>query len=189
MQTIGSRVNTRKRMDNRMKIERKSTLVFCIVVILLAVCLRLFVLGTIVVDGPSMQPTLWTGDHVMINKLTTSFGLPKRYDIIVCKFKNDSDPEKNYIKRVVALPGETVEVKNGYLLVNGQRLTDDPFGSIQRTYDSTMAKYTVPADCIFVMGDNRSDSADSVEHGPVPHKLIEGIAFFVIWPLSEVKFL
>ncbi len=184
MSRIEKRTLEITRMGKRIKRERMSTLMFCIIVIVISLALRLFVLGTISVDGPSMEPTLWTGEHVMINKLTVKFGLPKRYDVVVCKFVGT---EKNFIKRVVALPGETVEVKNGYLLVNGKSLPDDPFGNIPRTYD--MEKITVPQDSVFVMGDNRDDSADSVVYGPVPHKLIEGVAFVIVWPFNQIKFL
>ncbi len=171
-------------MENRTKRERMSTLTFCIVVLLISICLRLFVLGTISVDGPSMQPTLWTGEHVMINKLATAFGLPKRYDIIVCKFEGS---DKNYIKRVVALSGETVEIKSGVVLINGSPLTDDTYGVGKRPYD--MDAVTVPVDCVYVMGDNRGNSADSVVYGPVPHKLIEGVAFCIVWPFNAIKIL
>jgi signal peptidase I len=171
-------------MDKRTKHERMSTLVFCVIVLAISVCLRLFVLNTISVDGPSMQPTLYTGEHVMIYKLGTAFSLPHRYNIIVCKFVGG---DKNYIKRVVALPGETVEVKDGETLVNGKPLADDKYGHGIRQQD--MAQMTVPDNCVFVMGDNRGDSADSCVYGPVPRNLIEGIAFCVIWPLNAIKFL
>jgi len=171
-------------MQNRAKHERMSTLTFCIVVLVISVCLRIFVLGTISVDGPSMQPTLYTGEHVMINKLETLVSLPDRYDIIVCRFEGT---DKNFIKRVVALPGETVEVKDGDVLINDTPLADDIYGRGKRPQD--MEKLTVPDGCVFVMGDNRGNSADSCVYGPVPKSLIEGVAFVVVWPFNALKFL
>lgn len=184
MSRIDERILRTSRIQTRAKHERMSTLTFCIIVLVISICLRIFVLGTISVDGPSMQPTLYTGEHVMINKLETYFSLPDRYDIVVCKFVGT---DKNFIKRVVALPGETVEVKNGEVLVNGEALKDDKYGQGKRPQD--MAVQTVPEDCVFVMGDNRGNSADSCVYGPVPKKLIEGVAFCVVWPFDSLKFL
>ncbi len=172
------------RLQKRAMKERKSTLFFCIFVIVFAICIRLFVINTIRVDGPSMEPTLYTGEYVMINKLSTLFGLPDRYKIIVCKFVGQN---KNFIKRVVALPGETVEVKDGDVYINNALLNDDIYGDGLRPQD--MATITVPDECVFVMGDNRDNSADSCVYGPVPRALIEGVAFCVIWPFDSLQFL
>lgn len=171
------------RMQRRTGKERNSTLLFCVLVIIFAICLRLFVLNTIRVDGPSMEPTLYTGEYVMINKLSTLFGLPDRYKVVVCKFVGQN---RNFIKRVVALPGETVEIKEGEVYVNGAPLADDIYGDGLRPTD--MERITVPDECVFVMGDNRDNSSDSVVYGAVPRDLIEGVAFCVIWPLDSLQF-
>jgi signal peptidase I len=171
-------------MNRREKRERMSTLRFCVIVLTLAVLLRVFVFNTIRVDGPSMQPTLWTGELVMINKIETKLSKPQRYDVVVCRFVGI---EKKFIKRIVALPGETVEVREGEVYINGARLTDDVYGQGKRLSD--MAVLTVPEQNVFVMGDNRSNSSDSCVYGPVPYGNIEGIAFFVVWPIGSVHFL
>jgi len=172
------------RVQFRAQQERKSTYGFCIAILLFSLLLRLFAIDTIRVDGPSMQPTLYTGEHVMVNKLSATFGKPRRYDVVVCKFVGH---DKNYIKRIVALSGETVSVRNGSVYVNGALLPDDIYGDGLRPQD--MEELTVPNDCVFVMGDNRDNSADSCVYGPVPHELIIGVAFLVVWPLDSLKFL
>ncbi len=132
-----------------------------------------------------MEPTLYTNEYVMINKLSTLFGLPDRYDIIVCRFVGQGN--KNFIKRVVALPGETVEVRAGEFYVNGSLLPDDVYGHGLRLQD--MQETVVPDSCVFVMGDNRGNSADSTVYGPVPSDLIEGVAFCIVWPFDKFRFL
>lgn len=128
------------------------------------------------VDGYSMEPTLKDGEFVIVNKLAYRFGSPQRGDVIV--FRYPRDPEQEYIKRIIGLPGDTVKVVNGHVFVNDQQL-NEPYIAAAPHYQS---EYSVPADSIFVLGDNRNNSSDSHNWGPVPYGNLIGRALFVYWP-------
>lgn len=162
------------------KNETRSFIVFCAIVAAVAILLRLFIFDTLLVDGPSMQPTLHTGERVLVQKVSNYFGLPKRNQVIVCHFEGRSE---YFIKRVIGLPGETISIQNGEVYIDGEKLSADTHANGVRPRD--MAPVTIPEDSVFVMGDNRGNSSDSCEYGPVSHDLIMGQAVFVIWPLSE----
>lgn len=162
------------------KSETRSFIVFCAIVAAVAILLRLFIFDTLLVEGPSMQPTLHTGQRVLIQKVSNYFGLPKRNQVIVCHFEGRSE---YFIKRVIGLPGETISIQNGEVYINGEKLQEDLYANGVRPRD--MAPVTIPADSVFVMGDNRSNSSDSCEYGPVSHDLIVGQAVCILWPLSE----
>lgn len=131
------------------------------------------------VDGFSMEPTLHSGEFVIVNKLAYWLGSPERGEVIVFHFPRD--PEQEYIKRVVGLPGDEVEVSAGQVRVNGQVL-DEPYIAAPPVYQSS---WTVPQDSLFVLGDNRNNSSDSHNWGPVPYDNIVGKALFVYWPPPE----
>lgn len=131
------------------------------------------------VDGFSMEPTLHSGEFVIVNKLAYWLGSPERGEVIVFHFPRD--PEQEYIKRVVGLPGDEVEVSAGQVRVNGQVL-DEPYIAAPPVYQSS---WTVPEDSLFVLGDNRNNSSDSHNWGPVPYDNIVGKALFVYWPPPE----
>ncbi len=128
------------------------------------------------VDGFSMEPTLKTGEFVIVNKLAYKFNLPDRGDVIV--FHYPRDPQQEYIKRVIGLPGDTITISNGQVLVNGQAI-DEPYIAAEPAYES---QWTVPEDSLFVLGDNRNNSSDSHSWGPVPMEKVIGKAIFVYWP-------
>jgi len=131
------------------------------------------------VESISMQPTLYDGDFVVVNKLAYKFGEPKLGDVIV--FQYPRDPEQEYIKRVIGLPGDQVVVSNKQVIVNGQIL-DEPYIAAPPVYESS---WTVTEDALFVLGDNRNNSSDSHNWGLVPLKNIVGKAAFIYWPPSE----
>jgi signal peptidase I len=133
-----------------------------------------------------MEPTLKVGDKVLVNKLSYDFHPVHRGDVIVFKRPaNDYSPGiKDLIKRVIGLPGETIEGRGGSIYINGQKLNEPwlPRG----TPTSDFTPVVIPAGQYFVMGDNRGDSADSRGFGPIKKNLIVGRAFLLVWPLSRI---
>jgi len=136
---------------------------------------------TCIVSSSSMEPDLTIGQRLVVSKITYRFNLPKRGDIVV--FRPPSNPNAiPYIKRVIGLPGDTVEIKDGKVYIDGAPL-NEPY--IKETPLYYMPPETVPADNYFVLGDNRNDSNDSHVWGMVPRENIIGKASFSIWPLNE----
>jgi signal peptidase I len=134
------------------------------------------------VEGTSMLPRLEDHDRLFINKFVYRFAAIERGDVVV--FHYPRDPEKSYIKRVIALPGDRLRIEHGEVLLNGKRLPE-PY--VPEAYEDSrsMAEITVPEDCYFVMGDHRSISSDSREFGAVDRSLIYGKAVFVYWPARD----
>ncbi len=131
------------------------------------------------VDGYSMEPTLHTGEFVIVNKLAYKLDGPQIGDVIV--FRYPRDPEQEYIKRVIGLPGDKIIITNGMVYVNGQTLAE-PYIAAAPSYQSD---WTVPEDSLFVLGDNRNNSSDSHNWGPVPLEYVIGKALLVYWPPEE----
>lgn len=141
------------------------------------------VVGRVRVENISMQPTLHQDQFLLVNKLAYRLGSFERGDIIIFHFPGD--PREDYIKRVIGLPGESVEVKDGYVYVNGQKL-EETYIAAQPNY---LKSYQVPEDGLFVLGDNRNQSSDSHMWGYVPTQNVVGKALIVYWPLKELKIL
>lgn len=133
-----------------------------------------------------MEPTLYTGDTILLEKLSYVFSTPKRYDIVVCRFTNRND---NYVKRIIGLPGETIEIQGQRIHIDGQPLEDDIYGSGRPPVSHNGYSMQIPVGHYFVMGDNRQDSMDSVELGAVRKQDILGRGFAVIWPLNRIHLL
>jgi signal peptidase I len=131
------------------------------------------------VDGASMEPTLETGEFVIVNKLAYLYGKPQIGDVIVFHFPRD--PEQEYIKRIIGLPGDQVAIKDGQVTVNGQPL-EESYIAATPVYEAT---WDVPSDALFVLGDNRNNSSDSHSWGPVPLENVVGKAVFVYWPPTD----
>jgi signal peptidase I len=131
------------------------------------------------VDGASMEPTLQSGEFVIVNKLAYTFGHPATGDVIVFHFPRD--PDQEYIKRVIGLPGDRVEVKNGNVFINGEMLNED-YIAASPVYENA---WDIPEDSLFVLGDNRNNSSDSHNWGTVPMGFVIGKATFVYWPPTE----
>ena len=123
------------------------------------------------VDGASMEPTLHSGEFVIVNKLAYRLG-----DVIVFRFPRD--PEQEYIKRVIGVPGDRVEIRGGRVHLNGA-LLDENYIAASPAYE---AAWDVPVDGLFVLGDNRNNSSDSHNWGTVPMNYVIGRAIFVYWP-------
>ncbi len=144
---------------------------------------RPFVLEAFYIPSESMVPTLDIGDRVFVNKFIYRFSEPKRGDIIV--FRSPEGGEEDLIKRVVGVPGDNVEDRDGVLFVNGEH-RNEPYINDRFPDSDTYGPITVPQGHVFMMGDNRANSRDSRFFGPVPYENIEGEAFVTFWPPSHI---
>lgn len=137
-----------------------------------------------------MVPNFHSGEYVLTNLIALRLQDIKRDDVIV--FKAPPDPEKDYIKRIIGLPGDSIAIKEGDVYLNGKRLDESKYlKSDVRTYPGAFLKdiepVKVPADEYFVLGDNRTASSDSREWGFVKKTEIIGQSFFVYWPLNRMR--
>ena len=134
------------------------------------------------VEGTSMLPRLEDSDRLFINKFVYHISAIERGDVVV--FHYPRDPEKSYIKRVIALPGDRIWIAQGEVWVNGKAL-HETYVPDQYRDTRSMADMIVPQDRYFMMGDHRSISSDSREFGPVERSLIYGKAVFIYWPAKD----
>ena len=148
----------------------------------LAMVIIVFFYQPVKVEGTSMAPLLSDQERIFINKFVYRFEPIERGDIVV--FWYPLDHSKSFIKRVVGLPGETVEIRQGRVYVNGRRL-EEPYVPPQVSDASTYGPVHVPPDEYFLMGDHRNSSNDSRVFGPVPSRYIYGKAVFVYWPIDR----
>lgn len=149
-----------------------------------ALLIRAFLFEIILVDGPSMQPTLYTNERLAVEKVSRYAGLPQRGDIVIVHYSDGTD--NNYVKRVIGLPGETIEIKDSTVYINGQALEEDYISSYPY---ADMASITVAEDTVFVMGDNRANSTDSRAVGPIRQEQIVGHAVAVIFPFDQIRWI
>jgi len=147
---------------------------------------RPFVMEAFWIPSGSMIPTLEIGDRVLVNKFIYRFTDPRRGDIIV--FQSVDNANEDLIKRVVGLPGDKIAVRGGRLFVNGEP-QKEPYTNKKFPDRSFFAQTKVPKHHVFVMGDNRGNSADSRVFGPLPEKNIEGEAFLRFWPPDRIGLL
>lgn len=164
--------------------------------VLFAAVMRVFVFEPTFVDGESMQNTLMDTEHVLVEKISYWFEEPKRGDIVIVHYPNR---DELFVKRVIALGGETIKIDRGYVYINDEQLDEseyagDWYGSIYRlirTVGSENGSYTVPYGCVFVMGDNRNESHDSraEDVGAIPIDQVVGKAQFVIWPIGRIRYI
>ena len=151
-----------------------------------AVLINSFILVNAQIPSGSMKDTIMPGDRVFGNRLAYVFGEPERFDIII--FKYPDDESQLFIKRIIGLPGETVEIHDGNIYING---SDEPLDDVEtrEPMAGSFGPYTVPENCYFVMGDNRNNSRDSRywEHTFVSEDEILGKAVFRYWPLKKMK--
>ncbi len=158
----------------------------------IAVLIVVFVVQPVRVEGQSMMPKLHDQDRIFVNKfiypLREWFGDKepiKRGDIVVLLFPND--PSKSYIKRVIGLPGEKVEIHDGKLFIDGEQVEENYLDTDYLSHDSTPIPTEVTAHHYFVMGDNRNNSSDSRSWGLVPEKYIYGKAIFRYYPFMPFE--
>jgi signal peptidase I len=174
---------------------RRRALVDWIIVIgvalLVAFLVRTFVLAHFVVDGTSMYSTLNTGDRVFVNKLSYRLHDPNRGDVVVLHEIHGA-AERDLIKRVIALPGEEIEIESCVVLIDGRRLQEpylDPTVVTPGNCGPDYGPLVIPDDHVFVMGDNRAGSQDSRVLGPIGEDQLVGRAFVVFWPRSDWQWL
>ncbi len=152
------------------------------IAVVVCVVLITYVVQAFKVQGTSMSPELKDGERILVNKFLYYLGEIERGDVVV--FWYPEDPELSFIKRVVALPGETVEIRSGAVLVNGTPL-DEPYVAGQNADLRSFESLEVRPGHYFVLGDNRKGSNDSRSWGLVPERYVYGKAFLRIWPPGD----
>lgn len=156
--------------------------------LLVAFVIKTFLLQAFYIPSLSMAPTLKIDDRVLVNKLSYDLHEVHRGDVVVFESPpNEGSQTKDLIKRVVGLPGETVESRDGRILINGQVLDEPYLGADVAT--GPVEKTTIPEGHYWVMGDNRPNSRDSRFFGPIPKSLIVGRAFVKVWPVTALSLL
>ncbi len=150
--------------------------------VLVSAFIIVFLYQPVRVEGTSMLPNLEDHDRLFINKLAFHVGDVHRGDVVV--FQYPRDHSKSYIKGVIGLPGDTVAIREGQVILNGKPLRE-PYVPARFTDDRSLPEMTIPDDQFFVMGDHRSISSDSRDFGPVDRDLIYGKASFVYWPMDQ----
>ena len=141
------------------------------------------------VMGTSMAPTLADGDQLIVEKVSYYFSDPQRYDIIV--FPYPEDPQKHYIKRIIGLPGETVQIVDGYVYINGEPLDEHYGNEVMNNAGVATTPIVLGDDEYFVLGDNRNNSEDSryAAVGNIKRSDISGRAWLRIWPFDSIGML
>ncbi len=176
-----------------------------IIAVILALFIRTFVVQAFKIPSGSMKPTLKIGDHILVNKFVYGVKLPfsdvtlipvsdpERNDIIV--FEYPVEPDKDFIKRVIGVPGDTVEIRDKKVYVNGKPLnhnyamhTDDQTLPAAVNHRDNFGPVTVPEEAYFVLGDNRDNSYDSRFWGFVEEEIIKGEAFIIYWSWNSEEF-
>jgi signal peptidase I len=153
--------------------------------LVIAAVVIVFIYQPVRVEGTSMMPTLTDQERIFINKFTYQFGIGsiQRGDTVVFSFPQD--PSKSYIKRVIALPGDTVEIDQGTVIVNGRKV-DEPYVPEEYRDHQSFERRLIAPENYFVLGDHRSSSNDSRAWGTVGRQLIYGKAVFVYWPFEKI---
>lgn len=172
--------------------ESKEWLQAFLLAIVLFFLIRTFLFAPFIVDGESMAPTLHSGERLIVTKIVYLWGEPQRGDIVVFHATQTRD----YIKRVIGLPGETVEIRDDRLYINGEEVPEPYLEEYRRKTQEAGLKLTedygpetVPEGAYFVLGDNRRNSQDSRMIGMIPKDQIVGRADMVFWPLSSFRLL
>jgi signal peptidase I len=137
----------------------------------------------VLVQNISMEPTLYPGELILVSKLAYTLGEPRHGDVVI--FHAPNNPGEDYIKRLIGVPGDLVEIGNGQVRVNGVVL-NEPYIAAAPGYNGS---WTVPEDSFFVLGDNRNSSSDSHAWGFVPTDEVIGKALFIYWPFDKIKIL
>jgi signal peptidase I len=145
----------------------------------ISIFIIVFLYQPVKVEGTSMMPGLADQERIFINKYAYRMGAIERGDVVV--FRYPGDPSKNYIKRIVGVPGDRIEIVRGAVLLNGSRM-EEPYVPKAFRDDRSMTEVTVPAGSYFVLGDHRNLSSDSRDFGTVEREAIFGKAVFAYWP-------
>lgn len=154
----------------------------------LFIVVYLFVLQPNQIKGGSMEPSFFTGEYILTSKVTYRFRSPNRGDVVV--FKSPKNPDIEYVKRIIGLPGDKILIKNSDLYVNGNLIQENYIAAKTNLWQGGSTKegeqLTIPPEEIFVMGDNRPRSSDSREFGPVPTASVIGYVFYRYYPPKKI---
>ena len=163
---------------------------FALLALLIVVPFRMFIAQPFIVSGASMSPTFETGQYLIIDQLSYRFETPERGDVVIFRFPED--PSKFFIKRIIGLPNEAIEIKGRTVTItpeNGEPFVlDEPY-LVESNLREDFLTVTLDGSEYFVMGDNRAASSDSRMWGPVPEDMIVGKAFVRLLPVTEVGIL
>jgi signal peptidase I len=170
---------------NRWRAWLKELFQLALIIVFMRVGMDVF-LPRYMVDGASMEPNFHTSQRVIVDRITMVLGGPARGDVVVLNSPTNSD--ELLIKRVIGLPGEHVEIRNGRVYINGEAL-NEPYVAEFCTYRSCEGSWYLDKDEYFVLGDNRMHSLDSHSFGPVKASAIQGVARLRYWPLAEADVL
>jgi signal peptidase I len=162
---------------------RRENIQTIVLAVFLALLIRSFVAEARYIPSGSMEPTLRIDDRLIVEKLSYEFQQPERGQVIVFMPPKRTNIDQAFIKRVIGLPGDTIEVKNGKVILNGAAL-NEPYTAAPPAY--VLPRQQVPPGHFFVMGDNRNNSFDSHLWGFLPRQNVIGRAIFRFWPLERV---
>jgi signal peptidase I len=167
----------------------KEIIKFILLSLVIVVPIRTFIAEPFIVSGSSMLPTFETGNYIIVDELSYRLEEPQRGEVVIFKYPND--PKQYFIKRIIALPNETIEIKNGEIYIKNQKYPEgfqlEEEYIVFRKEDSF--NLNLSDDEYFVMGDNRPASSDSRIWGALPRDLIVGRAFIRLLPISEIDIL
>lgn len=156
-----------------------------IIALVIVVPIRYFLFQPFIVRGHSMTPTFETGDYLIIDEISYRFRDPQRGEVVV--FKYPGIPSQKYIKRIIGLPGETVEIKDGKVIISGILLDESAYlPDVYYTDDKGFKIMTLAENEYFVLGDNRMASSDSRIWGALPRENIVGRVFLRAWPFTAL---
>lgn len=190
---MDNEVLEREEMETEQKESKKNkwrgylfeAIIYIALCIVCAVVIPNYVAQRAKVSGPSMENTLFDGDNVLVDKISYNFRNPKRFDVVV--FYPYEGDDEHFVKRVIGLPGETIQIKGADIYINGEKI-EEHFGKDPITYQGIASDpLTLGDDQFFLMGDNREVSFDSryEEIGPVHKSAIDGRAILRMWPLKD----
>jgi len=179
-------------MKERMRYFVKEWVEPVIIAVILALIIRTFVVQAFKIPTGSMRPTLIEGDRILVSKFIYKFKEPERGDVIV--FRSPEDKKKDFIKRLIGLPGEEVEISNGTILIDARAVDKDSVIRERHYYNrgdfgSKGQRVLVPEGAYYVLGDNSISSRDSRYWGFLPKRYLAGKAFLIYWPPTRIKLL
>ncbi|MFC1666634.1 signal peptidase I [Candidatus Omnitrophota bacterium] len=179
-------------MNDRMRYFIKEWIEPVVIAVILALIIRAFVVQAFKIPTGSMRPTLIEGDRILVNKFIYKFKEPERGDVIV--FRSPEDKKKDFIKRLIGLPGENIEISNGTVLIDDKAADEDSV--IRERYYYNRGAFgkddqvtLIPKDAYYVLGDNSISSRDSRYWGFMPKKYLKGKAFLIYWPPTRIRLL